>query len=107
MLASATYVLQALGEAEEAVQCGQTALRLNPHHPDWYLGYLSDALFTARRYPEALAFRVRAPSVMIDSHFFGAALLAHMGRLDEAKRWADTAMSRLAATPGGALVDRV
>jgi len=103
MLASATYVLQALGEAEEAVQCGQTALRLNPHHPDWYLGYLSDALFTARRYPEALAFRVRAPSVMIDSHFFGAALLAHMGRLDEAKRWADTGMSRLAATPGGAL----
>src|SRR5262249_3491730 len=69
--------------------------------PDWYVGYLVDAFFTARRYPEALAARVRTPSVMIDSPFYGAAILGQMGRLDEVKRWTDMAMSRLAETPGG------
>jgi adenylate cyclase len=103
MLASAAYLLQVLGEAEEAVKCAQTALRLNPHSPDWYISYLSCSLFTARRYPEALAARMRAPSVFIDSSFYGAAILAYMGRLDEAKQWADVGMSRLAATSGGAL----
>jgi adenylate cyclase len=101
LLASAAYVLQAIGQPEEAVERAQTALRLNPHSPDWYVGYLSDALFTARRYAEALAARVRAPNVMIDSPFYGAAILGQMGRLDEAKRWTDIAMSKLAATPGG------
>jgi adenylate cyclase len=101
LLASAAYVLQALGQPEEAVERVQTALQLNPHSPDWYVSYLSDALFTARRYAEALAARVRAPSVMIDSPFYGAAILGQMGRLDEAKRWTDIAMSKLAATPGG------
>jgi len=36
---------------------------------------LADAFFVARRYPEALAARVRAPSVMIDSPLYGAAIL--------------------------------
>ena len=103
LLADAAYLLQALGEAEEAVKCVQTALRLNPHSPDWYTSYLSCSLFTARRYPEALAARTRAPSVFIDSSFYGAAILGHMDRLDEAKQWVDVGMSRLAATSGGAL----
>jgi adenylate cyclase len=84
-------------------QFRRVALRLNPHHPDWYLVFLSTALFTARRYPEAHALRSRAPEAFIDSPFFGAATLAHMGRLDEARRWADKALARLATTPGGAL----
>jgi TolB-like protein/class 3 adenylate cyclase/Tfp pilus assembly protein PilF len=102
-LANATYVLTALGEAGRAVECGQTALRLNPHRPDWYITYLSFALFTARRYAEALAFRVSARDVFIDSRFVEAAILTHLGRLDEARHSADVAMRRLAATPGGSL----
>ncbi|HEX6120050.1 MAG TPA: adenylate/guanylate cyclase domain-containing protein [Dongiaceae bacterium] len=101
-LANATYLLSVLGEPEEAVKCGEIAIRLNPRHPDWYLAYLSSALFTARRYPEALAVRMRAPDVFIDSIFIGAATLAYMGRLDEAKRWADRAVARLMTCPGGA-----
>jgi hypothetical protein len=65
--------------------------------------FISTCLFTARRYPEAQAIRSRAPEVFIDSLFIGAATLAHMGRLDEAKRWANKATARLAGTPGGAL----
>jgi TolB-like protein len=103
LLASAAYVLQSLGDPERAIDCAQTARTLNPHTPQWYLGYLSDALFTARRYPEALAIRLRAPGVMIDSPFYGAAILGQMGRLEEAKQWADVAISGLARTPGGAL----
>jgi TolB-like protein/Flp pilus assembly protein TadD len=101
-LANATYLLAMVGETDEAVKCGETAVRLNPRHPDWYLAYLSTALFNARRYPEALAVRLHSADVFIDSAFFGAATLAHMGRLDEARRWADKALPRLVARPGAA-----
>jgi len=102
-LAHAAYLLAILGEPDEGIKFGRTAMRLNPHHPDWYLVFLSSALFTARQYPEALALRLRAPDAFIDSLFTLAAMLAHMGRLDEAKSWADKAVAKLAATPGGAL----
>jgi TolB-like protein/Tfp pilus assembly protein PilF len=102
MLANAAYLFAALGEAEEGIRAGQAALVLNPHHPDWYLGFLAMALFTARRYAEALETRQRAPTAFLDSRFFGAANLAHMGRLDEAKIWADKGIAALAATPAGA-----
>jgi tetratricopeptide (TPR) repeat protein len=102
-LAYAAYQWALLGDAGQAIECGKAALRLNPHQPDWYLGFLAVAFFTARNYAEAFALRSRAPDVFIDSRFFGAAILAHMGRVDEAKRWAEKALARLMATPGGAL----
>jgi TolB-like protein len=101
-LANAAFLLALVGEPTAGVRYGETALRLNPHQPDWYLGFLSVALFAARDYPAALAFRLRAPDLFIDSTFFGAAILAHMGRLDEAKRWAERGVVRLSATPAGA-----
>jgi tetratricopeptide (TPR) repeat protein len=98
-LANVAYLLALLGEPERSVEYGEIAVRLNPRHPDWYLAYLATSLFAARRYSESLAVRVGAPEVFIDSSFFGAATLAHIGRLDEAKQWADKAVARLAATP--------
>ncbi len=102
-LANAAMLFAYLGEPNEGVKCGENALRLNPRHPDWYLGYLAQALFAARRYDEGLTVRVRVPAVYIDSSFNGAALLAQMGHLDEARRWAEKGIARLAATPGGAM----
>ena len=102
MLASATYIFAALGEPEQGIEAGRSALLLNPHHPDWYLGFLATALFTARRYSEALEVQLRAPTAFVDSPFFAAAILAHMGRIDEAKVWANKAVAALAATPAGA-----
>ncbi len=101
-LANAAMLLAFVGEPTAGVKCGESALRLNPHQPDWYLGFLSVALFAARDYPAAFAVRLRAPDLFIDSTFFGAAILAQMGRLDEAKQWAKRAVARLSATPAGA-----
>jgi TolB-like protein len=101
-LANASYLFAMLGEADEGVRCGETAVRLNPRHPDWYLGFYSTALFSARQYADALAVRVRAPDVWIDSPFFGAAILSYLDRPEEARKWAERAMARLKATPGGA-----
>jgi TolB-like protein/class 3 adenylate cyclase len=103
ILANAAYLFTVMGDPEEGVKLGRAALRLNPHHPDWYLAFLSTALFMARHYQEAFATKSRAPEFFVDSLFFGSAILAHMGRLDEAKRSAERAVARLAATPGGAL----
>jgi TolB-like protein/class 3 adenylate cyclase len=101
-LGNACYLLTVIGEPDEAVRCGEIALRLNPRHPDWYLAYYATALFMARRYSEAVAARFQAPDIFIDSTFFGAALFAQIGREEEARRWADKAVARLAARPGAA-----
>ncbi|TJV30089.1 MAG: hypothetical protein E5Y16_22305 [Mesorhizobium sp.] len=100
-LANASYLLAMYGEAEKAVACGEAAMRLNPRYPDWYIAFQATALFTARRYPEALAARIRVPDYFIDSTFFRAAILAKLDRLAEAKLWAEKAVARLKARPGG------
>jgi adenylate cyclase len=101
ILAHAAYLLAMYGEADLAVTRGEAAIRLNPRHPDWYLALQGMALFAARRYPEALALREKVAEYFIDSTFIGAAILAHMGRLSEARQWAERAVTRLRARPGG------
>ncbi len=100
-LANASYMLAMYGEGEKAVAFSETAMRLNPRYPDWYIAFQATALFTARRYPEALAARIRVPDYFIDSTFFGAAILAKLDRLAEAKLWAERAVVRLKGRPGG------
>jgi TolB-like protein/class 3 adenylate cyclase/Tfp pilus assembly protein PilF len=100
-LANAVYLLALYGDAERAVACGDTAMRLNPRYPDWYTSFYSTALFAAKRYQEALAARIRVPDYFIDSTFIGTAILAQMDRLGEARQWADRAVATLQATPGG------
>jgi tetratricopeptide (TPR) repeat protein len=75
---------------------------LNPRHPDWYPSFLSTTLFTARRYEDAFELRRKLPDYFIDSTFYGAAMLAQLGRLDEARQWAQRAVERLSQRPGGA-----
>jgi tetratricopeptide (TPR) repeat protein len=101
-LADASYLLAILGEPEQAIECAETAVRLNPHIPNWYIGYYAVALLMAHRHSEAIRVRRSAPGAFIDSPFFEAATLAHLGRLEEAKVAAEMGMEKLAATPGGA-----
>jgi adenylate cyclase len=103
ILANAAHFLALIGEAEEGLKFGRAALRLNPHYPDWYLSLLETPLFAMRNYTEALAIKQRSADAFIDSRFSGAAILAHLGRLEEARVWAEKGISRLGATPGGAL----
>ena len=79
-------VLALSGRAEEGVTQIRRAMRLNPFHPPWYWADLSIALYTARRYEEAL----EACRLMVG--FNGkpwvrarlAACYAWLGRMEEA-----------------------
>lgn len=95
ILAHASYMLAMYGDGDSAVRCAESAARLNPRIPDWYSPLHSTALFTARRYEEAFELRRKQPDYFIDSTFFGAAMLAQLGRLDEARQWGERAISRL------------
>jgi len=80
-------VLALSGRAEEGVTQIHRAMRLNPFHPPWYWADLSIALYTARRYEEAL----EACRLMVG--FNGkpwvrarlAACYAWLGRMEEAR----------------------
>jgi TolB-like protein/Tfp pilus assembly protein PilF len=100
-LANAAYPLAMYGDAEAAVACGKAAIALNPRHPDWYMAFLATALFTARRLDEALEARRKASAVFVDSIFFYAALLGHLGHVEDARKLGEVAVSRLRSTPIG------
>ena len=100
-LANASYLLSIYGDGPAAVACAEAAAKLNPRYPDWYEGFHATALFVARRYEEALVFRLRQPDYFIDSTFHGAAILAQLGRLADARVWADRAVGRLVGRFGG------
>jgi TolB-like protein/Tfp pilus assembly protein PilF len=102
-LAHAGYIWTMIGDASRGIGYAEKALRVNPHHPDWYLAFLATGLSGAHRCEECHAVRLRAPEPFIDSLFGGAADLSHMGRLDEARRWAERGIAKLAGRPGGAL----
>ena len=55
VLALATLLLIKAGVPERALASIEQAIRLNPHHVDWYFGPLSDAYFFNRRFAEAIA----------------------------------------------------
>jgi TolB-like protein len=80
-------VLALSGRAEEGVSQIRRAMRLNPFHPPWYWADLSIALYTARRYEEALeacrrmAGFNRKPWVRARL----AACYAWLGRMEEAR----------------------
>ena len=76
-LANAVAILAFCGRGEEAVAAGQSALELNPRHPDWYLGFLATACFVAKRYEEGMALRLRCPEPFIDANF-GEPQLLHL-----------------------------
>jgi TolB-like protein/tetratricopeptide (TPR) repeat protein len=99
-LVNGVYLLTIYGEPERAVSLGEAAVELNPRHPDWYTCFLADALFTARRFPEALDMARKAPGQFAESGFLHAALLAHMGRLDEAREWVKKGILHIKDRPG-------
>lgn len=100
-LAQAGYMLAMYGDGKTAVACAEKAVRLNPWHPDWYTSFHTAALFVARRYEEAFAVRQKHPDYFIDSTFLGAAILAQLGRVDEARAWAERAVVRFTQRTSG------
>jgi DNA-binding SARP family transcriptional activator len=82
VLAHAAAALALIGEPELAVEAGRSALRLAPHHPEWYTAFAGIALFSAREHEEAIATMAQAPEALCNTPAFIAAAYAHLGRLD-------------------------
>ena len=82
VLAHAAAAMALIGEPELAVEAGRSALRLAPHHPEWYTAFAGIALFSAREHEEAIATMAPAPEALCNTPAFIAAAYAHLGQLE-------------------------
>ena len=71
-------------DAPEGVKLIKKAMRLNPHHPDWYDRVLGAAAYTARNYEEAIAVLKNVKHPTPNSRATLAASFAQLDRLEEA-----------------------
>ncbi len=85
VLAGSVETLVYLGRATEAVERLQTAIRLNPHHPDWYLWSLAWAQYFTGEYEAGLDAIDRMTNIPNLARRTQAALYVRLGRLEEAK----------------------
>ena len=83
VLAHASVAMALIGDHELAVEAGRSALRLAPHHPEWYAAFAGIALFVARRHEEAIATMAPAPEALCNTPAFIAAAYAHLGQTEE------------------------
>ena len=90
VLAHAAVAMALIGDHEVAVEAGRSALRLAPHHPEWYAAFAGVALFTARLHEEALATMAPAPEALCNTPAFIAAACAHLGRFEQCAAHRDT-----------------
>jgi adenylate cyclase len=79
-----------LGTPEVGLQIAETALRLNPHCPDWYLSDKAVIHFIARQYEPALAIYDSIGELYPHSALWHAAAAAKAGREAESRRQGET-----------------
>ena len=80
--AHAACVYPLTGDLERGVEAGRNALRLSPHHPEWYVSFVGLALLAARHYEEAIETMASAPEAICDTPAYIAAAHAHLGRTE-------------------------
>jgi DNA-binding SARP family transcriptional activator/Tfp pilus assembly protein PilF len=90
VLAHAAAAMALIGEPGLAVEAGRSALRLAPHHPEWYTAFAGIALFSAREHEEAIATMAAAPEALCNTPAFIAAAYAHLGQLEACPSHRDT-----------------
>ena len=90
ILAHSACALAILGEHRRATECAERALQLSPHRPDWYASLTGFAFMTARRYADGINIMSEAPEAVCDTPSYLAACYAHLGKLSESRRYADT-----------------
>jgi adenylate cyclase len=86
LLAEMVELLVKTGKAEDAVVQIKSAMRINPHYPDWYLWNLGWSQYFAGQYAEALAAlnQMSNPPNAVRRHL--AAVLVRLGRVEEARK---------------------
>jgi tetratricopeptide (TPR) repeat protein len=82
-------ILNAQGEPEEGKKCLELAIRLNPHHPNWYLCYLGASYFLLGDYEKAISLMEPTPEALPEVRAFLMAAHIHAGQFAEAKRHAE------------------
>ena len=85
VLAGSVETLVYLGRVNEAVERLQTAIRLNPHHPDWYLWSLAWTRYFTGEYEaglEAIDLMTNMPNLTRRTQ---AALYVRLDRMEEAR----------------------
>lgn len=90
VLAHASFAMALIGEPDKGVEAARKALRLAPHRPDWYAGMAGIALFSARRYQEAIDTMACAPEAFCNTPAFIAASYAHLGQPQRGAEHRDT-----------------
>jgi len=81
-------VLNYVGRAEEALGIIKTAIRINPHHPFWYIHIKGQCLLLLGRYEEAIpAFQaaIERNPTFAPPHRFLLATYGHLGRTEDAE----------------------
>ena len=100
-LANAALVWSFLGEPKSAVAAAETAVRLDPHYPDWYTALLGLAYYVARDYPSAISAMSLEPDAMCDTRAYLAAACAWDGDRDEADQHAQAFLRYCTERLGG------
>ena len=85
VLADSTEALVYLGRMDEGVARIRAAIRLNPHHPDWYLWTLAWSQYFAGEYEAGLGAMQRMADMPNLARRTQAALLVRLGRIEEAR----------------------
>jgi adenylate cyclase len=84
-LAMAAWLLTRAGEPERSLKLMERAVRLNPHHPEWYRGAQRETYFHNRRFEETIAVtRKRIYQDPIWDSLYRAMSYAQLGRDEEA-----------------------
>jgi adenylate cyclase len=94
-------VLNYLGRAEEALGIIQTAIRINPRYPFWYVHVKGQSLFLLERYEEAVPnfeIAIERNQTVAWPHRFLLAAYGHLGRLDDAE-WEISELESLGLPP--------
>jgi adenylate cyclase len=92
------------GEPEEGATWIRKAMRLNPYHPERFWGHLGRALFSARRYAEAVEAVRHMSQFDAGQHASLAGCLAQLGDQDGAQQHVRLA---LLAAPGFSIAEFV
>jgi tetratricopeptide (TPR) repeat protein len=84
-LAQAAWLLTRAGKPERSLELMERAIRLNPHHPDWYGGALRETFFHNLRFEETIAVsRTRLYPDPIWDPLYRAMSYAQLGREEDA-----------------------
>ena len=103
------FLLIAVGEADAALEQFDIAKKQNPFEFNWVTWYRGIALFTARRYEDAIAMLKQVHNPNNETRFWLTASYAAAGHIAEARAMLDQFLARaqqeMAAFPGRSLAD--